>query len=672
MTIDHSGHLDVHDAINGSFLMDRATVMEPLQLLSLDGGGLYGLTQACWLRELAERNPQFMVRPTWDSDLGKRQLDKFKKLFKRHHRGRELCDEDIRLYKEFNTPHDPHHPSMLMFAGCSAGGVNALLMAQFENPREAIIAKDEFGGQSMLEAFWKESGLYTNSKDPYDRFWSFLMVTPWLGTKDCLDLLTEDRFFGNRRMKDLRHPVLISIYNWYDCSKTPDFPPIIEKPELTEPYRVPDSEPSNPMADMMSKMMPKWAQPRDLSQYRVPALMQWAQANQFMRDRPIDSLDRTWGPDWLRFFGPTLRHDWVNGILAAEVEKGWSRENTERVLFAKEVLRWFNTQKIVRDDDNVLLADAGFASMSMPPARGVRGGAGDGAVCNPNPSIDLLVAALRIRSVRTYAYVKFQHIHDGGEKTERKVVSALKKAKVSKELVDHPFDDRVERMAQRLAEQPLGVRLLSLGAGETQPAYAIKDFNFGPLPFMTVPVGFAWGKQTPNSFSYNQAMQDVDANLGTLLATDPEPDTPFSSAYFRINPDINKIPPGPVLKYVRNDALRKILIDQVVEASKSSLSLDRINKATDWMKVIGQWEPGSDESLPEYRWDALHSQAFGAYLGDILGTENTTHLMDVVHGIGNDAPDMVAQLIKTLTELDPKKLDGMLEMLKNQLGVTDA
>ena len=657
MTRPMRTHSTVHDAINGSFLRHESTVMEPLQLLSLDGGGLYGLTQACWLKQLAERDERFLVRPTWDSDTGKRELDALCKDFHKHH-GRDASDRDIELYKEFNNPTDPHHPSMLMFAGCSAGGVNALLMAQFENPREAIIPRDEYNGDSMLVTFWKESGLYTNEKDKADKFWSYLMVTPWLGTRDCLDLLAQDQYFGNRKMRDLRHPVLVSIYNWYDRSRTPEFPPI-------EALKAPETPPSNnPLADLFSKRF-KNPYKRDL----VPSFMQWKAANQFMRDRPINSLDRTWGPDWLRFFGPSLRHDWINGILGAEVKRGWSKEEVDFVLHAKEVLRWFSKQEIVRDDDDVNLVDAGFASMSMPPARGVRGGAGDGAVCNPNPSIDLLVAALRIRSVRTYAYVKFQHVAEALGRTERKRDEYKKKlGDLHKGMkLQVTFEERVERMAQRLAEQPLGVRMLSLGAGETQPAYAIRDFEFGPLPFMTVPVGYAWGKQTPNSFTYNQAMQDVDSNLSTLLATDPEPDAPFSSAYFRINPDINLIPPGPVLKFVRNDFLRAKLIDMVVEASKSPDSTERINAASEWLKTTGHWNPSAKEGRPEFRWDSLHSQTLGTLLGDLLGHKNTQHLIDLLHYMGTNTEKVFQKAVNNLGNLDEGELQGILDLLSRGL-----
>lgn len=127
------------------------------RILSLDGGGLYGLTSALWLRQLCEENKDFLKPGNVD-----------------------------------------------LFAGCSAGALNALLLAQEPNPRKFVLD----GG---LEAFWHQPGTFSNS-NPFTAFWSLFQVTAWFGAMDLLGLLQS--IFGNMTLGDLRHRVLITTFNW--------------------------------------------------------------------------------------------------------------------------------------------------------------------------------------------------------------------------------------------------------------------------------------------------------------------------------------------------------------------------------------------------------------------------------------------------------------------------
>jgi len=135
-----------------------------INILSLDGGGIYGLTEALLLRQLCEECEWF------------------------------LGGEDVQV-----------------FAGCSAGALNALLLASYEKPREAVLA-------GKLEDFWSELGTFSNS-DPWKASLSYYGLTPWFSDKDFLWLLS--KYFGDCRLKDLKHNVVISAYNW--TGETPDF-----------------------------------------------------------------------------------------------------------------------------------------------------------------------------------------------------------------------------------------------------------------------------------------------------------------------------------------------------------------------------------------------------------------------------------------------------------------
>ena len=127
------------------------------RILSLDGGGLYGLTSALWLRQLCEQDPKFL-----------------------------------------------RAGSVQLFAGCSAGALNSLLLAREREPREFVLA----GG---LENFWRQPGTFSNT-NPVTAFWSLFQVTAWFGTADFLQLLQTQ--FGDMTLGDLPNRVLITTFNW--------------------------------------------------------------------------------------------------------------------------------------------------------------------------------------------------------------------------------------------------------------------------------------------------------------------------------------------------------------------------------------------------------------------------------------------------------------------------
>jgi patatin-like phospholipase/acyl hydrolase len=127
------------------------------RILSIDGGGIYGLTSARWLRQLCEQDRTF------------------------------LSGDDIWL-----------------FAGCSSGAVNSLLLASHDRPREAVL-----GGE--LERFWHDPGTFSNT-DPVDQLLSWMELAGWFGEVDFLELL--HRYLGDRTLGDLKHHVVISAFNW--------------------------------------------------------------------------------------------------------------------------------------------------------------------------------------------------------------------------------------------------------------------------------------------------------------------------------------------------------------------------------------------------------------------------------------------------------------------------
>lgn len=148
------------------------------RILSLDGGGLYGLTSALWLKQLCHGDAEFM---------GPGNVD--------------------------------------LFAGCSAGALNSLLLAKEPDPRKYLLA----GG---LENFWRQPGTFSNS-NPVTAFWSLFQITAWLGVEDFRKLLYS--LFGDMTLGDLPQRVLITSFNWTGSRATEAGPACPPGPDPCSP-----------------------------------------------------------------------------------------------------------------------------------------------------------------------------------------------------------------------------------------------------------------------------------------------------------------------------------------------------------------------------------------------------------------------------------------------------
>jgi hypothetical protein len=141
---------------------------ETRRILAMDGGGLYGLTTALWLKKLCERNESF------------------------------LKEDDV-----------------FLFAGCSAGAFNALLLAREKNPRDFVLS-------GRLEEIWRQPGPFSNS-NPLTAWLSLFQITAWLGAGDFLQFLQS--LFGDMTLGDLPGNVFISSFNWTGDRNVCDGPP---------------------------------------------------------------------------------------------------------------------------------------------------------------------------------------------------------------------------------------------------------------------------------------------------------------------------------------------------------------------------------------------------------------------------------------------------------------
>lgn len=129
------------------------------RVLAMDGGGIYGLFTVLMLKYLCRRDPNF------------------------------LKGDDVSL-----------------FAGTSAGALIALVLANAENPRDIVMS-------GLLERFFADGRLYGQSSTPFGMMRGLFGLGTWTDGK-VAEAFFKD-YFGNLKMGQLKHKVLISTFDLY-------------------------------------------------------------------------------------------------------------------------------------------------------------------------------------------------------------------------------------------------------------------------------------------------------------------------------------------------------------------------------------------------------------------------------------------------------------------------
>ncbi len=135
------------------------------RVLTLDGGGIYGLFSVLMLKQ--------------------------------------LCLADERFLR---------HDDATLFAGTSAGALSALALARAENPRDVILS-------GQLERLFCDARLYGHSLS-LTALTSLYGLTSWTGRKDSQDLLQS--YFGDITLGDLHHNVMITTFDMYGDPRAKD------------------------------------------------------------------------------------------------------------------------------------------------------------------------------------------------------------------------------------------------------------------------------------------------------------------------------------------------------------------------------------------------------------------------------------------------------------------
>lgn len=130
----------------------------PYRILSMDGGGIYGLFTAMMLKELCKRDKNFLK-----------------------------------------------NDQITVFAGTSAGALTTLLLAKAENPRDVVLSGE-------LENFFKNELVYSNKLNPVTGALSLFGMSSWSGKADLMKLL--DDTFGNKTLGQLKHRVVVTAFDY--------------------------------------------------------------------------------------------------------------------------------------------------------------------------------------------------------------------------------------------------------------------------------------------------------------------------------------------------------------------------------------------------------------------------------------------------------------------------
>jgi patatin-like phospholipase len=285
-----------------------------IRVLSLDGAGLYGLTEALLLEEMCRRDETFL-------------------------RGDNIS----------------------LFAGCSAGAANALILASHENPREAI----ESGA---LRELWLDERSWVPPSFP-NNISSLMGYAPWMGQDQILEAL--QGIFGGMTLRDLPHSVVITSYAYSGYGHLKG---------TTDELEAPQSPPDWPGAEMLSQWCP-WLRP----------YMTWGQP------QPTDELRKRYeeNPTWTWYDNPDpLAADRsshrVKGMVLTDSYRHWQ----PRIFHSIDV-----GGSTSHSDGDVDVAELAYSAMAPPGFRYTPGGLGDGAAFNMNPT--------------PYAYAELcQHLHE--------------------------------------------------------------------------------------------------------------------------------------------------------------------------------------------------------------------------------------------------------------------
>lgn len=457
--------------------------------LSLDGGGIYGLTTAIFLRKLCDKDPKFLTKG------------------------------DINL-----------------FSGTSAGAVNAILLAQEENPRDAIM-------NGTLERFWKDQRVYAgyiNHKDPFNfvnawkEFYSNIGLMSYFASEPFLEVLGE--FFKFKTLAELPNKVMITTFNIYGDER--------QQPRQWQPKIFYNFPPSAPCID------------QDLAELAYAA----------------GTL-------------PGLRKC-INGLVDGGLYIPNPSMNTITKLIEQQ-------RYLVMKDNNIEFKDrTNIATKLVTKIKDIQNKAQN----NPNP---MLKQKLELQDSPEQLAQKLEPLLNK-KQDEKLTFGDIFTILIGKQQLDALGGDvyhvllfeqlidilldatRVNAFTNHALGQAIkNIHVLSVGVGTKTPAFYLKQFELSTQLFALSPVSpFEGDFFTPQTFLM------LDAPSEDMIYTS---DQLIGERYFRLNPPIlgtpESLPLLPATFAARNPILKDIIVKQVIEATETHVAHEGIKQAFDYIQT---------------------------------------------------------------------------------------
>jgi hypothetical protein len=442
---------------------------EPIKVLSIDGGGIYGLTAALWLRKLCEADPDF------------------------------LSGDDVDL-----------------FVGCSSGACNALLLAMYACPREAVL-------DGVLERFWAEPGTFSNT-NPLGAMLSLTGKAAWFSEADFRNQLGQ--YMGATRIGELKQKVLISTFDWNGRDSYPDL--AVDDPS-------PRSEPTTDLFRRRLEHINRRAQ--DWRETWTSLML--AAGDPVKTAEAWQKATYAWGQAWQDMLGMGHQPDDAaedrdapgggSEQVRAEPQRHKGRQqrafDTATDAYRHWKPKFFSNLYPDAQDNRCLVAEVAYGAATPPGFRALRGGIGDGASFAANPSVHGISAVIQHR--RSAMFERCAHEH---------------------------HDALHQRHGEATAKLLGRIRMLSLGDGTRQPYFWHASSNYGFKNWGDTPAnpwrGHWYG---PASYALQAADEEATEIAWELLG----------HRYFRLNPGVNDMPTVLAAYYARWPQMRTWLLEHI-------------------------------------------------------------------------------------------------------------
>lgn len=488
---------------------ERAARPRPLRVLSIDGAGIYGYVGARWLRQLSERVPNFLA------------------------------------------PDDEHR--IALFAGISSGAVNALLLAKHADPREALRTKE-------LETFWKTpNGAFANT-NPVASALSMMGMTPLFSTSDFLRQLKDH--FGDMRIGDLKHPVLIGTFNFHGKSGKIDFGDESDLPWLSQGFRPPP-----PAADEKGSSA---------------RLRQWRPKffNNLRRNEP-DCDYRVVDIAFAAAAPPPLRA--IRGGLG-DAAVFTANPSVECVTALLDLLTWLRPER-----RKALLLTAMRQAQADGHDRDLTRAAHElyDTIFNEEGTLEAAQrAATETRAEVTPAAVPLEPKEEAFSFAHDDEVRAVSEFDEGAAAIDPAQLDAVRhRFVDLLMDEYTGImqqvfrraRVLSVGDGVVEANYWLQNYALGNTPYSQLPTNPAMKQWYPPStlLALDAPRQSAHYVTERLLGT---------LRYHRLNPPIMELPTVVATMMTRFWPWHDLLIQSIDKQVETETSLEGVERAADYLR----------------------------------------------------------------------------------------